>query len=332
MESQTLSPRHEESTATIDDACRICQARGPHELYVAREMMFGLRDSFEYFQCRECECLQIRRFPENISDYYPKQYYAHTASPEQEFSKSIRAYLLKARVHYAVFGRGLVGRAAFHRKPEHGAASLRSLKPARTTAILDVGCGTGMRLYTLKELGFQNLLGADPYIDHDIDYKNGLHIQKGSVADVSGKWDIIMFHHSFEHIDCPLETLQQVRRLLQPNGHCILRIPTASSYAWRHYRTDWVQLDAPRHYFLHSRLSIQHLAKAAGLRVTAVKCDATDFQFLGSELYYRNIPLQPSANHPKLFDNSVIAGLKDETEKLNAAGEGDSAAFYLAHR
>jgi len=36
-----------------------------------------------------------------------------------------------------------------------------------------------------------------------------------------------------------------------PGGWCVIRIPTVSSFAWEHYREQWVQLDAPRHFFLH---------------------------------------------------------------------------------
>ena len=328
MAVSKMSPPRAESTVTVDDTCKVCQSSGPHGLYNAREMMFGLRDSFEYFQCRSCECLQIRHFPQDISPYYPKDYYAHSGSPEQQFANPVLAFLLKARTRFAVSGRGFIGKAAFNRKPEQGAASLRYLKPARGSSILDVGCGTGMRLYTLKEIGFQNLLGVDPHIDGDHTYKNGLRVEKKPLAEVSGKWDVIMFHHAFEHVDTPLETLREVRRLLQPTGTCILRIPTASSFAWRHYRTDWVQLDAPRHSFLHSRQSIENLAKAADLQLTSVQCDSTDFQFLGSELYCRDIALKDSGG-TNLFDKAEINEFKAETERLNAAGDGDAAAFYL---
>jgi SAM-dependent methyltransferase len=313
----------------ISATCRICYEPGPHRLYLVREMFFGSRDPFEYFECSFCGCLQIVSVPEDISRYYPQGYYAHSESPVAQFANPLRAKLLRERTKFAISGRGLIGRTAFNRKPEWGAASLRPLHPSRTTSILDVGCGTGLRLYILCELGFQNLLGVDPHIKASQTYRNGLKIEKKSLRDIAGSWEIIMFHHAFEHIHNPLETLQQVRRLLAPNGHCILRIPTAESHAWEHYRTDWVQLDAPRHFFLHTRASINHLANASGLRLTGVAYDSTEFQFVGSELYRRNISLTDSATHPRLFSKTVENQFKAEAKKLNAQGKGDSAAFYL---
>jgi SAM-dependent methyltransferase len=324
-----------ESAATVGQACWICGAFGPHALYIAREMMFGFRDPFEYFECNSCACLQIREFPLDISRYYPANYYAHSDPPTKIFAYPILGMLLKARARYVIFGRGLMGilsrgligraaSAALSLDPPEW--SLRALRPSRESSILDVGCGTGLFLYVLREIGFQNLLGVDPFIAGDCTYKNGLRLEKRSLADVSGAWDIIMFHHSFEHIDRPLETLRHVRRLLKPSGHCVIRIPVASSYAWRHYRTDWVQLDAPRHYFLHSRASIEHLAGSSDLRLTSVRCDSTELQFWGSELYRRDIRL---LDGPKQFGKSDMRKFRSRAKQLNASGDGDAAAFYL---
>jgi len=51
--------------------CKICGNKENNTEYTAREMMFGFRDEFNYFQCNNCQCLQIESFPENISKYYP---------------------------------------------------------------------------------------------------------------------------------------------------------------------------------------------------------------------------------------------------------------------
>ena len=43
--------------------CRICDFSGDSPVYTVREMMYGLRDEFDYFQCAQCQCLQILEFP-----------------------------------------------------------------------------------------------------------------------------------------------------------------------------------------------------------------------------------------------------------------------------
>ncbi len=56
--------------------CEICNNSTGNKSYVVREMMFGFRDEFEYFECAECRCLQIKDIPVNISKYYPEEYYS----------------------------------------------------------------------------------------------------------------------------------------------------------------------------------------------------------------------------------------------------------------
>ncbi|MBF0214356.1 MAG: hypothetical protein HQM00_12500, partial [Magnetococcales bacterium] len=50
--------------------CPICaQSRG-HTRHTPREMMFGLREPFDYWQCGGCGLLWIDRIPEDLARYY----------------------------------------------------------------------------------------------------------------------------------------------------------------------------------------------------------------------------------------------------------------------
>ena len=153
---------------------------------------------------------------------------------------------------------------------------------------MDVGRGSGFILYSLREIGFKNLLGIDPYVQNDIRYTNGVEVLKKTIREINESgWELIMFHHSFEHVSEPAETLQSISRLLFRNGICLIRIPVVSSYAWRHYGVQWEQLDAP----LHSIKSMEILAEKARLRIYDIAYDSNEFQFWGSEQYTKNIPL-----------------------------------------
>lgn len=67
---------------TNAQACRICSSLDTRPV-VAREMMFGLRERFVYLECRNCGCLQIAAYPEDIGRHYPSHYYAF-AEPSAE--------------------------------------------------------------------------------------------------------------------------------------------------------------------------------------------------------------------------------------------------------
>ena len=56
-------------------SCRICH-ESSSKTYIAKEMMYGTRDEFEYFECENCGCLQISEIPTNLGDYYPSNYYS----------------------------------------------------------------------------------------------------------------------------------------------------------------------------------------------------------------------------------------------------------------
>lgn len=245
--------------------------------------MFGLLDEFEYLECSACGCLQICDLPDDMSRYYPKSYYAFQASPQDAFRGNLKNFLLASRNRYALTGKGFFGKECYSKFPNETMRliGLTNVKP--DWKILDVGCGVGMILYSLRLSGYRNGLGIDPYLNESIKYSNGLEIRKTSIHEIGESWDLIMFHHSFEHVPDPIEQLKTVSRLLSARGVCLIRIPTVSSFAWKHYGANWAQIDAPPHFFLHSNRSFMIAARKAGLRIGKIVYDSDEFQFWGSE-------------------------------------------------
>jgi hypothetical protein len=143
-------------------------------------------------------------------------------------------------------------------------------------------------------------------------------------------WDVIMFHHSFEHMSEPHATLSSVARLMSRDGCCLIRIPVVA-WSWERYGVNWVQLDAPRHQFLYTERGFRLLAESAGLKVTRVHYDSTSIQFWGSELYARNIAQRETdwRNPRKVFSRGQIQAFESGARDLNDSFQGDQAAFYL---
>lgn len=310
--------------------CRICGETKNNKVFKAKEMMFGIGETFDYFQCSSCDCLQIRNIPENITKYYPQGYYSYFSSNNENIFVRV---LKRIRTLIGVFG-GVRINTILGEVIPLPLKVFSYLKVNKDMRIVDVGCGSGLLLKSLESIGFRRLQGIDPFIEESMIFNKNLKIEKISIDEMSGEKDIIMFHHSFEHIEDQRSTLNKVHQALSDKGVCVIRIPTVTSYAWLHYGVNWVQLDAPRHFYLHSLKSMEALASQVGMRVEKVIYDSTDFQFWGSELYAQDTPLlkknKSAINvRDEFFSKKDIRYFSKHAKELNINNKGDQAIFIL---
>lgn len=318
--------------------CRICENDRDNKKHLVREMYFGTREEFPYFECSRCGCLQLAEIPDDMSSHYPAAYYSFAASGPSARAGKLKSFASRKRNEYALFERGILGKLLYAiRRPTVPFESLRKFKTLKKETVLDVGCGAGQFARYLTELGI-DVTGIDPFIERDLVLDDRLKILKRTLVDFKREtdlqFDLIMFNHSFEHMPDPEEALKAASELIRSSGTIMIRIPTVTSYAWKHYRTDWVQLDAPRHLFLHSMDSMRILAEKSGLTVGAIAYDSDELQFCGSEQYLKDIPLMsPRSYRTSLnsspFTRKEIARYRKQAVELNRQNLGDMAAFYL---
>lgn len=295
-------------------------------------MMFGTHDRFTYLACASCGCLELLNPPADLSTYYPGNYYSMSKG---KVSLWLRFLLAPAMSRYWLGRPSLVGYVLC--RGRHRPAVLEWLRRRgvrKGSQLLDVGSGVGHLLLYLRGLGFGRLVGVDPFNEGDSSFPGGITVLKRRLSEVTGNFDCVVLSHSFEHMDEPLEVLKQVRALLAPGGQVMISTPVASSFAWREYGVDWVQLDAPRHLFVHTVKSLEILAQQAGLRVQEVVYESTEFQFWGSEQYRAGIPLTDQRSYKRspsrsIFTAEQISSFRQRADALNVAGDGDTASFYL---
>ncbi len=313
-------------------SCRICGNVSGNRVVAAREMMFGTRDAFDYVECAACGCLQLVTPPDDLSRYYSGSYYSFKPSTPPKAWKRV---LRRAWLRHSTGQPDWLGSAiAAVRGPMIPREWTQITRAAPGSSVLDVGCGAGATLLQLREAGFTRLTGCDPFIEQDFLAGGTVPVRKCFLGDMDGHFDLVMMHHSFEHMPDPRAVLTDVVRLLNPGGWCLIRIPVASSRAWKEYGIDWVQLDAPRHFFLHTVASIALLAQQTGLRLARTVHDSTDFQFWASEQYRLGVPLFDERSYmvdrtTPLFDRARIEEYRLRARELNATGEGDQACFFL---
>jgi SAM-dependent methyltransferase len=308
--------------------CRLCHAAAAHRTYRVKEMLLGTRQSFDYFQCSQCQALQITSIPSDIGRFYPSDY--------SSFDRVGRLKLLAKgkRLSSTLFNDSVLGGwIARVFGPAPMAYFLQDLRPFRHRPIVDVGCGVGTLLQEMHVAGFTSLVGIDPYADTNIPQRPGLRIAKQDFLATTESFDVIMFNHSLEHVPDMAETLRHAFQHLAPDGRLVVRIPVLG-HAWDVYGTDWVQLDAPRHFHLFSVPAFEAYAWKQGFEVMRTICDSSDLQFWGSEQYRADIPMNDPRSYsvnPKtpFFTAERLRAFHEQAEELNRHLAGDSAYFLF---
>jgi len=303
--------------------CRICN-KGLTGKFTFREMMFGMRDEFAYAECSSCGCIQILMVPADIEKYYPTYYVA--------FAQEVPA-LKRLPIFKRLFSSFRIKRKYGQRR-NHELEYLRPIGAMPDSKILDIGCGRGALICALYNFGFENVAGVDKFIPEEIDYGNGVKVLKKDLSELdAGAYDVLMMHHVLEHMDKQVKELKACHRLLKDGGTLLIRIPVLGA-AWDIYRENWVQLDAPRHFVLHNLKSMAILADKAGFTIDETIFDSTGFQFWGSELYNKNIPLTLPDTHEwypadRMFTAAQLQKFDADAKVLNTEQRGDAAMFYL---
>lgn len=103
---------------------------------------------------------------------------------------------------------------------------------------------------------------------------SGKPVFEGDFRDISpalGKYDLVVMHHVFEHVDDPAGTLSAIKDLLLPGGKAVLMFPNSSSVGSRVFRSACCNWDPPRHLVLPDKRSLARLASANGLTTVRVR-------------------------------------------------------------
>ncbi|GAC1704209.1 MAG: class I SAM-dependent methyltransferase [Flavisolibacter sp.] len=276
--------------------CKVCDEPINKSEYALREMHLGLREEFIYYNCLNCGIMQIGNIPHNLEKYYPTDHYY---SFKSKTKPQIKVDLLrKTKAEYILYRKQpILGwlLSIGYKKAEY----FNWLKEAGATFedfILDVGSGNGGLLLNLAKLGFKNLYGIDPYNNIDHDY-GSFTIERKDIFQTDGSFDLIMMHHSFEHMDEPKKVFQRLYNLLKPGKCLLIRTPVMGNYLWNCYKENWMSLDAPRHLIIHTEKSIRILANLSGLELKKIMYDSSEVNLIISEQYKMNIPLNDNRSY-----------------------------------
>lgn len=314
--------------------CRVCGASGRFPSHRTREMMYGTREEFEYFECSVCGCVQIREIPDDPSRFYPGDYFSFRSYQALD-RNPVRRFIDPRRVRWRFEGRGVIGAVAeWVSRPFDYVRWVKDAGLGPDARVLDIGCGAGKTLINMALGGFPEPTGVDPFVSETLRYSSGVTVHKAELDDFArdhaGGFDLVMLHNALEHMVDPQATLIAVESLLAAGGRVVIAIPVADSWSYRHYREHWFAHDAPRHLYLLTRRAMDILAARAGLRVISTRSTGSLSQFTNSERYRRDIPLQGGPRDRRLFSRQELAQWARQVKELDTEDYSDEVLFTFA--
>jgi 2-polyprenyl-3-methyl-5-hydroxy-6-metoxy-1,4-benzoquinol methylase len=150
---------------------------------------------------------------------------------------------------------------------------IRYLAVPRKGRVLDVGCGNGSVLKTAQDLGWiAEGVDFDPQAV-EAARRKGLSVRVGRLADQhysEGSFDLVLMSHVIEHLHDPLATLSEINRVLNAGGTLVVTTPNADGLGHRHFASNWVHLDPPRHLSLFNGTNLCTLIRRGGFRSAQV--------------------------------------------------------------
>lgn len=135
--------------------------------------------------------------------------------------------------------------------------------------ILDVGAGIGLMVRAFRELGFDaDGIEISPYACKVAYEKFNLNLINDSLLNymTDEKYDLIVFYHSFEHLENPVEYLRKVKSILNDGGLLWLSLPNVMSLDRFIMKNNWNGWSLPYHLFHYSPGSIKKLLNSNNYR------------------------------------------------------------------
>ena len=206
---------------------------------------------FQIVQCNSCgfKFTNSRPTEDKLGAYYKSEDYVSHSNTKKGFInstyQSVRKYTLLKKLQ-------LIS------------------KYYKTGKILDIGCGTGEFLNTCKNAKWETL-GIEPDPDarkmagtnFSLDIRDESEIKNLE----SESFDVISMWHVLEHVPKLNERIEDLKRLIKPNGLIIIAVPNCNSLDAKIYKENWAAYDVPRHLYHFTPKDIELIFKNHSLEL-----------------------------------------------------------------
>jgi 2-polyprenyl-3-methyl-5-hydroxy-6-metoxy-1,4-benzoquinol methylase len=247
-------------------------------------------------------------------------------SPRPEENELGRYYESDEYISHSNTSKGLIS-SLYQRVRKHTLAKKLQLvnRESPKGLLLDIGCGTGEFLNTVKKDGWKTL-GIEPSLSAR---KQGIEKYQLDVREESGlnnlapgSFDVITMWHVMEHVPHLRDRVKKLQELLKDGGVLIVAVPNRTSHDAEHYKEFWAAYDVPRHLWHFRPQDMRALMDQNGFEVKNIlpmKFDSFYVSML-SEKY-------------KTGKNRLIAAVwRGWISNRKAGKEGSSSLIYIIRK
>ena len=236
-------------------SCPICKSNDLVEIFSAKDYTV----SGEYFSIEKCKTCTLL-FTQNVAE-------------QNEIG---RYYASENYISHSDTQVGLVNKL-YHLIRKKTLQSKKNLIEGETEKsngnILDIGCGTGAFLNTMKTRGWE-ITGLEPDETARAKAKTFYGIEPQPSINIFNlpynSYDAITMWHVLEHVHQLHEYIGQLKNLLTDKGKIFIAVPNYTSYDAQHYGTFWAAYDVPRHLYHFTPASMKRLVEQHGLTIKKI--------------------------------------------------------------
>ncbi len=275
--------------------CPVCGS-GKSEPFISGKDYFLTGETFEIVKCAACgfRFTNPRPLSAELGKYYQStDYISHSDARKGAFAfiyQQVRKYTLNRKY-----------------------AMIRSYQPGGK--LLDIGCATGQFLNYMSQHGYTTT-GIEPdektrqkaISDFNLDVF--AEAQLNSFDESS--FDVITMWHVLEHVSDLSGRMDQLQKLLKPQGVLIIAVPNCDAYDAKKYGKFWAGYDLPRHLYHFTKTDINLLGAKYGFTIVntlPMKFDAFYVSLLSEKYKHGKMRWLPAVWNG--FWSNVKAGQKN---------------------
>jgi SAM-dependent methyltransferase len=231
--------------------CIACGEKLQTFKYDGHDRVYNIPGEFKIYKCNNCGLFTIYPYlsSNEVKKYYPNDYFCFLPAIEDEKSTIEfvdRWWGLRKRVNLIQRIAGKKGR------------------------VLDVGCATGILLNGLQKKDW-DCFGVEPNSKAAVYAKTrfGLNIITGYLEDTNfpdDYFDVVTIFDVLEHLQKPIDFIQEIRRILKADGWLIGTLPNSSSWECKIFGPYWAGWEVPRHYRTFNPKNLQNFFSQYGFK------------------------------------------------------------------